>query len=250
MKKILIFFILSIFLISIILADAQKTAFESIDHKYIYDIQESGLVKCTWSTTIIPKETTILYNISFRGGKTKDYSAIDSLGKAIDVDVNEGEGQRIVYLMLDNLNLNQPYQFNLSFLWEGLMTRTEERHTLYTSVNVGEPQSAKIVVITPMGSKLGTSVVTRGKLSEPFRRAVVFDRPALVWNVTNTGNETTITFRANFNYYNAMMRFTDSLPMILIGAFILLVGALLLGYRKRLPGLAAWIKNLLRDGMR
>ncbi len=229
---------------------AQKTAFEPIDHTYIYDINDDGSVRCIWSTTILPKEPNILYTISFRGGETRDYQAVDSMGNEPDLDVNEQGGQRVISLLLSNHKVDQPYQFNLSFTWSGLLTRKDSKHTLYTSVNLGEPQSAKIVVIPPDGAKIGTSAVTKGNLTEPFSKQVISDREALVWQTANSGNETEIFFRANFNYYNVLLSFSDNLHRLIAGASIIIVAALLLGYRRRLPAIGSRIKDFLRDGMR
>lgn len=223
--------------------DGQKIAFLPIGHTYIYDVQEDGSVRCTWSTNLIPSEPSILYTFSFRGGETEDQRADDALGQALDVDVNEAEGQRTITLLLTGYQVSQPYQFNLSFKWKGLIQRNGDRNTLYTSVNVGEPQQAAVVVIPPKDARIGTSVVTRGNLSEPFQREIVLDRNALVWRTNNTGNETEIVFRANFNYYNAQMSLRDNLYKIVLGIAILIVAALLLGYRKRLPAIASKIRE-------
>lgn len=221
----------------------QKIAFEPVDHVYIYDINDDGSVRCTWSTTIIPKEPTILYTYSFRGGETKNYQSEDSLGQIIDADVNEENGQRTISLLLAGYPLDKPYQFNLSFDWNGLLTRNKDRHTLYTSVNVGEPQAAGIIVIPPQDSRIGTSVITKGNASEPFQREILSNRNALVWRSDNTGNDTEIVFRANYNYYSATMSLMDNLYKILIGLAIIVAAALLLGYRKKLPGMASKIKE-------
>lgn len=250
MEKKLIFFILFIYVAAMIVADAQKIAFDPIDHTYIYDVLDDGSVKCIWSTTILPKEPNILYTVSFRGGETKEYQATDSMGNEVDIDVNEEDNQRVVSLLLYNYKIGQPYQFNLSFIWSGLATRKESKHTIYTSVNLGEPQSAKIVVIPPKGAKMGASVVTRNNLSEPFKREMISGREALVWSAQDSGNYTEIPFRANFNYYNLQLSFEDNLPKILTGGLIIIIAALLLGYRRRLPGIASRIKELLKDGMR
>jgi hypothetical protein len=250
MKTLSIFLFLFIFIAAIIPADAQKIAFDPIDHTYIYDVMDDGSVKCIWSTTILPKAPNILYTISFRGGETRDYQAMDSLGNELDVNVDEENGQRAVSLLLLNSEIGRPYQFNLSFIWNGLLTRKESKHTIYTSVNIGEPQSTKIVVIPPKGAKIGTSVVNRYNLSEPFEREVISGRDALVWSTPNSGNQTEIPFRANFNYYDIQLSFKDNLPKIVCGALIAVIVALLLGYRKRLPGILSKTKELLRDGMR
>lgn len=250
MKKLLIFLILSIYVAAMNPADAQNTAFDPIDHTYIYDVLDDGSVKCIWSTTIIPKAQNILYTINFRGGETRDYQATDSLGNELDVNVDEEDGQRVVSVLLYNYEVSQPYQFNLSFIWSGLTTRKESKHTIYTSVDLGEPQSAKIVVIPPTGAKLGLSVVARNNLSEPFKREKISGREALVWSVQNSGNDTEIPFRATFDYYNLQLSLKDNLPKILTGGLIIVIAALLLGYRRRLPGIASKTKELLRDGMR
>ncbi len=221
----------------------QKVAFEPIDHTYIYDIKDDGSVRCTWSTTIIPKEPTIIYTFSFRGGKTENYQAEDSLGQMIDPDVNEENGQRTISLLLAGYPIDNPYKFNLSFDWDGLLMRNGGRHTLYTSVNVGEPQAAEIIVIPPQSSRIGTSVITRGNSSEPFQKETIENKDALVWSSENTGNNTEIVFRANYNYYSTTMQVTDNLYKILIGLAIVIAAALLLGYRRKLPRMASKIKE-------
>ncbi len=243
MAKAIIFSLLFISMVAAGQTSDQKIAFEPIDHTYIYDVNNDGSVKCTWSTTILPKEPTILYTYSFRGGETKNYQAEDSLGQMIDPDVNEDNGQRTISLLLAGYPTGKPYQFNLSFDWSGLLTRNGDRHTLYTSVNVGDPQAAGIIVIPPQDSRIGTSVVTKGNSSEPFQREMLSNRNALVWRSDNTGNDTEIVFRANFNYYSATMRLMDNVSYILIGLTIIIVAALLLGYRKKLPGMASKIKE-------
>jgi hypothetical protein len=243
MAKAIIFSLLFISMVAAGQTSDQKIAFEPIDHTYIYDVNDDGSVKCTWSTTILPKEPTILYTYSFRGGETKNYQAEDSLGQMIDPDVNEDNGQRTISLLLAGYPTGKPYQFNLSFDWSGLLTRNGDRHTLYTSVNVGDPQAAGIIVIPPQDSRIGTSVVTKGNSSEPFQREMLSNRNALVWRSDNTGNDTEIVFRANFNYYSATMRLMDNVSYILIGLTIIIVAALLLGYRKKLPGMASKIKE-------
>jgi hypothetical protein len=243
MAKAVILSILFIFLAAAGSSSAQKVAFEPIDHGYIYDINDDGGVRCTWSTTIMPMEPSVLYTFSFRGGETKDYRAEDSLGQVIDADVNEAGGQRTISLLLSGYPVGQPYKFNLSFTWNGLLTRSGDRNTLYTSVNVGEPQSASIVVIPPKDSRIGTSVVTKGNSTEPFKRDLISGRNALVWNTANTGNDTEIIFRANYNYYNAAMSLSDNMLKIAAGVIIIVVAALLLGYRKRLPQVASKIKD-------
>jgi hypothetical protein len=245
------FFIISLVLIPLIFicmvaagqTTDEKIAFVPVDHTYIYDVNDDGSVRCTWSTTIIPKEPTILYTYSFRGGETKNYLSEDSLGQIIDADVNEENGQRTISLLLAGYPLDKPYQFNLSFDWNGLLTRNGDRHTLYTSVNVGEPQAAGIIVIPPQDSRIGTSVVTKGNSSEPFQRELLSNRNALVWRSDNTGNETEIVFRANYNYYSATMSLMDNFYKILIALAIIIAAALLLGYRKKLPGMASKIKE-------
>jgi hypothetical protein len=238
-----IFPFLFIFLITSMPIDAEKIAFLPIDHTYIYDVLDDGSVRCAWSTTIIPKEASILYTFSFRGGKTKDYQAGDSLGQLLDADVNEAEGQRTIALLLAGYQVDQPYKFNLNFTWNELMQRNGDRNTLYTSVDVGEPQSATIIVMPPEGARIGTSVVTEGNSSEPFRKETILDRNALVWQTNNTGNNTEISFRANFNYYNARMSLSDNFYRIVLGVSIAVIAALLLGYRKKLPEWASRIKE-------
>ncbi|HSD58347.1 MAG TPA: hypothetical protein VLB04_09210 [Methanotrichaceae archaeon] len=243
MAKAIIFSLLFISMVAAGQTSDQKIAFEPIDHTYIYDVNDDGSVKCTWSTTILPKEPTIIYTYSFRGGETKNYQAEDSLGQMIDPDVNEDNGQRTISLLLAGYPTGKPYQFNLSFDWSGLLTRNGDRHTLYTSVNVGDPQAAGIIVIPPQDSRIGTSVVTKGNSSEPFQREMLSNRNALIWRSDNTGNDTEIVFRANFNYYSATMRLMDNVTYILIGLAIIIIAALLLGYRKKLPGMASKIKE-------
>ncbi len=238
-----IFYLLFILLITSTPIDAQKIAFLPVDHTYIYDVLEDGSVRCAWSTTIIPKEASILYTFSFRGGKTKDYEAEDSLGQLLDADVNEAEGQRTISLLLAGYQVDQPYKFNLNFTWNDLIQRNEDRNTLYTSVDVGEPQAATIIVMPPEGARIGTSVVTKGNSSEPFQKETILDRNALVWQTNNTGNNTEISFRANFNYYNARMSLSDNFYKIVLGVAIAVIAALLLGYRKKLPGWASRIKE-------
>lgn len=223
--------------------DAEKIAFLPVDHTYIYDVLDDGSVRCAWSTTIIPKEASILYTFSFRGGKTKDYQAEDSLGQLLDADVNEAEGQRTISLLLAGYQVDQPYKFNLNFTWNELMQRNGDRNTLYTSVDVGEPQAATIIVMLPEGARIGTSVVTKGNSSEPFQKETILNRNALVWQTNNTGNNTEISFRANFNYYNAWMSLSDNFYKIVLGVAIAVIAALLLGYRKKLPELASRIKE-------
>jgi hypothetical protein len=108
---------------------------------------------------------------------------------------------------------------------------------------VGEPQGAGIVVIPPQDSRIGTSVITKGNASEPFQREMLNNRNALVWRSDNTGNDTEIIFRANYNYYSASMSLMDNLYKILIALAIIIAAALLLGYRKKLPGMASRIKE-------
>lgn len=224
-------------------ASPQKIAFEPINHTYVYDINGDGSVRCTWGTTIIPKEPSILYTFSFRGGETKDYKADDSLGQAIDADVNEANGERTISMLLAGYEVGKPYRFNLSFTWNGLLTRSGDRNTLYTSVNVGEPQGASVIVIPPGDARFGTSVVTKGNTTDTFKRAIITGRNALIWSAANTGNETEVVFRANYNYYDAAMSLSDNLFKIGAGALIIVVAALLLGYRKKLPGVASKIKE-------
>ena len=238
-----IFYLLFIFLITSMPIDAEKIAFLPVDHTYIYDVLDDGSVRCSWSTTIIPQEPSILYTFSFRGGKTKDYQAEDSLGQLLDVDVNEAEGQRTISLLLAGYLVDQPYKFDLNFTWNDLMQRNGDRNTLYTSVDVGEPQAATIIVMPPEGARIGTSVVTKGNSSEPFQKETILDRNALVWQTNNTGNNTEISFRANFNYYNAQMSLSDNFYKIVLGAAFAITAALLLGYRKKLPEWASRIKE-------
>jgi len=238
-----IFYFLFILLITSMPIDAEKIAFLPVDHTYIYDVLDDGSVRCAWSTTIIPKEASILYTFSFRGGKTKDYQAEDSLGQLLDADVNEAEGQRTISLLLAGYQVDQPYKFNLNFTWNELMQRNGDRNTLYTSVDVGEPQAATIIVMLPEGARIGTSVVTKGNSSEPFQKETILNRNALVWQTNNTGNNTEISFRANFNYYNAWMSLSDNFYKIVLGVAIAVIAALLLGYRKKLPELASRIKE-------
>ncbi len=238
-----IFYLLFIFLIVSTPIDAEKIAFLPVDHTYIYDVLDDGSVRCSWSTTIIPQEPGILYTFSFRGGKTKDYQAEDSLGQLLDVDVNEAEGQRTISLLLAGYLVDKPYKFDLNFTWNELMQRNGDRNTLYTSVDVGEPQAATIIVMPPEGARIGTSVVTKGNSSEPFQKETILDRNALVWQTNNTGNNTEISFRANFNYYNAQMSLSDNFYKIVLGAAFSVTAALLLGYRKKLPEWASKIKE-------
>ena len=238
-----IFYLLFIFLITSMPIDAEKIAFLPVDHTYIYDVLDDGSVRCSWSTTIIPQEPSILYTFSFRGGKTKDYQAEDSLGQLLDVDVNEAEGQRTISLLLAGYLVDKPYKFDLNFTWNELMQRNGDRNTLYTSVDVGEPQAATIIVMPPEGARIGTSVVTKGNSSEPFQKETILDRNALVWQTNNTGNNTEISFRANFNYYNAQMSLSDNFYKIVLGAAFAVTAALLLGYRKKLPEWASKIKE-------
>jgi hypothetical protein len=86
-------------------------------------------------------------------------------------------------------------------------------------VDVGEPQSAKIVVIPQKGAKVGVSTISRGNLTEVFERETSADRATLTWQTPDTGNETEIFIRANYRYYNV------------------------LGYRKRLSGVISEIKK-------
>jgi hypothetical protein len=243
MAKAVILYLLFIFIAVAGASSAQNVTFKPVDHSYIYDINGDGSVRCTWSTTIVPMKPSVLYTFSFRGGETKDYQAEDSLGQAIDVDVNEANGERAISLLLSGFTVGRPYKFNLSFTWNGLLTRIGDRNTLYSSVDVGEPQGASIIVIPPKDAKLGTSVITKGNTTEPFRREIVSDRNALVWNATNTGNDTEVVFRANYNYYTEAMSLSDNMWKIVSGIIIVVVAALLLGYRKRLPQMASKIKD-------
>jgi hypothetical protein len=221
----------------------QQVGFDPVDHTYIYDIHTDGSVQCTWATTIIPRESSLLYSYTFYGGEAREFTAADSLGQELEVDVNEVGAERTINLLLLGYERNVPYQFNLTFLWDGLLTRTGDRHTLYTSVNVGDPQSAKIIVIPPPGATIGVSSITRGNLTEVFDRAVAADRTILTWQTPNTGNETEIFIRANYRYSNPMFTLLDNLTTIAIGAAIVVIVALLLGYRKRLAGVLSKLKE-------
>ena len=242
-NKSILYFVSILLILIVPTIDAQKTAFEPLGHKYVYDVQDDGSVRCTWTTTILPKQTSILYTYSFRGGETKDYNAEDSLGQIIDIDVNEAGGQRAVSLQLAGYQIDKPYQFNVSFTWNGLLTRHDDRNTLYTSVNVGEPQAAEIIVLPPSSARIGTSVIIKGNATEPFEKEVLSGRNALVWRTSNTGNDTEIMFRANYNYYNAQMSISDNYLKIITGAAVLIIAALLLGYRKKIPQIASKIKE-------
>jgi hypothetical protein len=237
--------ILGLASISIVVAQQQQeqAAFDPVDHTYIYDIFTDGSVKCTWATTIIPRESSLLYTYNFFGGQAQEFAASDSLGQELEVDVNEVGGERTITLLLAGYERNVPYQFNLSFLWDGLLSRTGDRHTLYTSVNVGEPQSAKIVVITPPGATIGMSTIALGNLTEVFDRTVAADRTVLTWQTPNTGNETEVVIRVNYRYYSPTLTLLDNLAMIIGGAAIVIVAALLLGYRKRLAGMISKLKE-------
>jgi hypothetical protein len=221
----------------------QTAAWTALEHDYIYDINSDGSVRCTWATAIIPRDPTILYTISFRGGETKNYQAEDSMGQILDADVNEKEGQRTISLFLSGYKTGEPYSFNLSFTWNGLLSRAGDKYTLFTSVNVGEPQSAKIVVIPPLGSRLGTSMVTRGNATYPFSREVALGRDALLWYTENTGNQTEVVFRASYYYSSPWICMTDNLYQILLGLMAIIVAALLLGYRRRVPSWASRAKE-------
>jgi hypothetical protein len=224
-------------------ASDQTGAWRSVEHDYIYDIQADGSVRCTWATTIIPQDPTILYTISFRGGETRDYQAVDSLSQVLDADVNEQNGQRTISLLLAGYKTGEPYSFNLSFTWNGLLSRAGDRYTLFTSVNVGEPQAAEIVVVPPSGSRLGTSMVTLGNITAPFRRELASGRDALLWRTENTGNQTEVVFRASFYYSSPFISLVDNLRQILLGLIVILAAALLLGYRRRIPAWASRIKE-------
>jgi hypothetical protein len=244
MKKMLV--LLPLIAVSLALVStvaAQQPAFEPVDRTFIYDVQGDGSTKCTWSTTILPRESSILYTFSFRGGETRDFVAFDSRGQELDVDVYEEGGQRTVTLFLAGYEVNKPYLFNVSFFWSGLLTRKTDRYSLFTSVDVGDPQSAKIIVIQPKGAKVGVSTISRGNLTEAFEREVISDRTTLTWQTPNTGNKTEIFIRANYRYYNALLSLQDNLTKIVIGAAIVIVAALLLGYRKRLAGVISEIKK-------
>lgn len=194
---------------------AQKTAFAPIDHTYVYDIQENGSIRCTWSTTLLPKEQSILYTYSFRGGETQGYEAVDSLGQRLDVDVNEQDsepgGKRTVSLLLSNYTVGEPYQFNLSFIWDGLLDSNGNRKALYTSVNVDEPQGTGIIIVPPQGSEIGTSYLTVGNSTQLFQKAAICSRDALSWRTNDTGNDTEIVFKVNFDYHSDMMASGNSM---------------------------------------
>jgi len=202
-------------------------------HTYIYDVGGDGNVKCTWETTIIPLQSSILYSYTFRGGAISDVNAIDSLGQELDVDLEELDGQRTASLFLIGYEQNEAYSFNFSFAWRGLLTRKGDRHTLFTSVNVGDPQSAKVIVILPKDAKLGASTISRGNITEVFEKELILGRDTLVWQVANTGNETAILFTVNFKHYSALLWIQDNLFMITAVIVIVVIGAFLLGYWKR-----------------
>jgi len=226
------------------LTEAQQ-AFEPLGHTYIYDVGGDGNVKCTWETTIIPLQPSILYSYTFRGGAISDVKAIDSLGQELDVDVEELDGQRTANLFLFGYEQNEAYTFNFSFAWSGLLTRKNDRHTLFTSVNVGDPQSAEIIVILPKDAKIGASTISWGNITEVFEKELILERDALVWQVANTGNETAILFTVNFKHYSALLWIQDNLSMIIAVTVIVIIGALLLGYWKRLwPSIAKALKFL------
>jgi hypothetical protein len=191
-------------------AGAQETAFDPIDHTYVYDIQENGSVRCTWSITLLPKEESILYTYAFRGGETQGYEAEDSLGQHLDVDVNEQDsewgGQKTVSLLLSNYTAGEPYQFNLSFTWDGPLSSNGDRQTLYTNVNVGEPQAAGIIVILPQGSEMGISYLIVGNSTQQFQKTAISGRDALLWRTNNTGNDTEIILGADFDYNSDLMK--------------------------------------------
>lgn len=237
------FFLTTIF--SIPLTKAQQ-AFEPLGHTYIYDVRGDGNVKCTWETTIMPVQPGILYSYTFRGGGISDMKAIDSLGQELDVNVEDQEGRRVAQLVLTGYKLNEAYTFNFSFTWSGLLTRKTDRHTLFTSVNVGDPQSAKIVVILPNDATLRNSGISRGNITEVFEKELIFERDALVWQVADTGNETQIVFTVDFKYYSTLLWVQDNLFMIVAVIVIVIVGALLLGYGKRLWRARGRISKALR----
>jgi uncharacterized protein YpmB len=224
-----------------------QSAFEPLGHTYIYDVGGDGNVRCTWETTILPLQPNILYSYTSRGGDISDVKAIDSLGQELDVDVEEQNGQRTAQLLLTGYILNEAYAFNFSFTWSGLLTRKNDRHTLFTSVNVGDPQPAKIIVILPKDAKLGTSTISRGNISEVFEKELILGRDALVWQVANTGNETQILFNVRFKYYSTLLQIQDNLSMIVAVIVIVIVGALLLGYRKRWGHFTARARKALRS---
>ena len=235
MKRIALILVIFLFLTAILSTPSTKAqqAFEPLGHTYIYDVGGDGNVRCTWETTIIPLQPSILYSYTSRGGGISDAKAIDSLGQELDVNVEEQDGQRTAQLFLTGYELNEAYTFNFSFTWSGLLTRKDDRHTLFTSVNVGDPQPARIIVILPKDAKLGTSTISRGNITEVFERELILGRDALVWQVANTGNETQILFTVNFKYYSTLLWIQDNLSIIIAAIVIVIIGALLLGYWKR-----------------
>lgn len=235
MKRISSTLVIFLFLTAILstpLTKAQQ-AFEPLGHTYIYDVGGDGNVKCTWETTIIPLQPSILYSYTSRGGGISDATAVDSLGQELDVNVEEQDGQRTAHLFLTGYELNEAYTFNFSFTWSGLLTRKNDGHTLFTSVNVGDPQPAKITVILPKDSKLGSSTISRGTITDVFEKELILGRYVLVWQVANTGNETQILFTVNFKYYSTFLWIQDNLYIIIAAIVIVVAGALLLGYGKR-----------------
>jgi uncharacterized protein YpmB len=235
MKRVTLALITCLFLATLLstpTARAQQ-AFVPQGHTYIYDIGGDGNVKCTWETTIIPLQYGILYSYTFRGGEISDVKASDVLGQELDVNVEEQDGQRTAQLFLSGYTLNEVYSFNFSFTWSGLLTRKNDRHTLFTSVNVGDPQQAKILVILPKDAKLSSRSVSWGNVTADFVREMISGRDALVWEVADTGNDTQIFFTVNFKFYSTLFWIQDNLLIIIVVIVIVVVGAILLGYGKR-----------------
>lgn len=223
---------------------AQDMNFEAKEYNYTYDIQNDESTKCTWSPSIVPLKTSFFYSYNFNGGATQDYEINDSLNQIIQPDVMDQNGQRTVTILLAGFRTGDPYRFNFSFAWDGLIERNGVRHTLYTSVDTGVPQAAKLTVLLPEGAKLGPSMVTTNGMTEPFKNQFVRGRYVLTWETAFTGNDTVIPFRVNYNYYDSRLYLIDNLPYILLSVLILILGALLLGYRKRLPGMRSKLKEL------
>lgn len=209
-----------------------QPAFQPLGHIYVYDVQSDGNVKCTWKTDIKPLQSNIIYPFTFRGGSISGAMAMDSLGQELDIDATEQNGQTTLNLYLTGYPLNQPYSFNFTFTWSGLLTRKSDKHTLFTSVNIGETQATKIVVILPKGAKLGTSTLWRGNITEVFDRQLISERDALVWQVADTGNETEIFFIVNFKFYSGLLWIQDNIYLIIATIVIVIIAAILLGYRK------------------
>ncbi|RLG40765.1 MAG: hypothetical protein DRO05_05545 [Thermoproteota archaeon] len=246
MRKILVFLSLFALIGSLILPVSAQPAFEPVGHMYIYEINPDGSVLCTWETTLIPKSNVFLYSFSFRGGEIDEVRAFDSLGQELDMEVEKTGEQVTMTLMLSGFELDKPYSFNLSFRWEGLITRRGEKHVLFTSVDVGDPQAAKIVVVLPEGSKAGISTLTRGNQTDLFQIARIGQRTALIWEVENTGEDTQIYFRVSYRYYSAALWVRDHL-LTLIGVFLsIIVAGILLGYRSRVKGSISLLSGVLR----